>query len=146
MILFWSIAALFSAAALLFLLPPLLRRRVAAADLRSDANAEIYRGELAELQSELDRGVLSREQFESARREIQRRVVVEHTDVASPAPIPRRATGAAIAIAVLLPLVAGVAYWSFGNPQALDESAVLAGAPGHEVTPDEMAGLVEKLA
>lgn len=149
MILFWVIAAAMAAAALAFLLPPLLRRRTAAPDLRSAANAAVYREQLEELGAELQRGALTQAEFERASREVERRIVAEHA-AGTPEPAqhgPRRA--AAIAVAVLLPVLAGVGYWRLGNPVAMD-AAVLAvtnsAARGHEVTPEQMGALVEKLA
>ncbi|MGB3936849.1 MAG: c-type cytochrome biogenesis protein CcmI, partial [Burkholderiales bacterium] len=56
---------------------------------------------------------------------------------------------AAIALALLLPVLAGLGYWQVGNPVALEAAAIgAAGGPAgaHEVSPDQMAALVEKLA
>jgi len=84
--LFWSIAAALTAAALLFLLPPLLRRRTTAPDARVAANATIYREQLEELGTELQRGALTREEFERASRELEHRIVSEYGTAAAPQP------------------------------------------------------------
>ncbi len=154
MTLFWALAAALTAAALLFLLPPLLRRRDAAPGARAAANAAIYREQLEELTAELQRGAVTREEFDRGMAEVERRVVAEHGEVqgaAEPAQArPRRPTRAAIAIGVLLPLLAGVAYWQLGNPGAMQEGAAglpAAGQPaGHPVTRAQMEVLVEGLA
>lgn len=155
MILFWLIAAALTAAALAFLLPPLLRTRAPSAPaLRAAANASIYREQLEELRADLARGALTREEFDRGMAEIEQRIVAERGEVegaAEPAQArPRRPTGAAVAIGVLLPLLAGVAYWQLGNPGALQEGAAgspAAGQPaGHPVTRAQMEALVERLA
>ena len=147
MTLFWAIAAAMTALALLFLLPPLLRRRVGAPNARALANATIYREQLEELAAELQRGALGQEEFERASREIERRIVAEHADE-GPAPASHRPRlVVALTLGVLLPLAVALGYWHLGNPDGLSGAArTAAGAPEHAVTPDQMAGLVERLA
>jgi len=150
MIVFGIVAAAMAAAALAFLLPPLLRGRTAAPDARVAANAAVYQEQLDELGVELQRGALTKEEFERASREVERRIVAEHAAGSAPEPAqhqPSRAT--AIAIAVVLPLLVGLGYWKLGNPLAMDPTVVAAtsaAAQGHSVTPEQMAALVEKLA
>ena len=149
MTLFWLIAAAMTAAALAFLLPPLLRRRTAAPDLRVAANAAVYREQIEELGAELQRGAISQAEFERASREVERRIVAEHATGAPEPALHRPPRAAAIAVAVLLPVLAGVGYWQLGNPVALDSTLVAAAsnaARGHDVTPEQMTALVEKLA
>lgn len=149
MILFWVIAAAMAAAALAFLLPPLLRRRTAAPDVRVAANAAVYREQLEELGAELQRGAITQAEFERASREVERRIVAEHAAGAPEPALHRPPRAAAIAVAVLLPVLAGVGYWQLGNPVALDATLLAAAgnaAKGHDVTPEQMAALVEKLA
>lgn len=143
MTLFWGIAAALTAAALAFLLPPLLRRRTTAPDLRVTANAAIYREQLEELAAELQRGSLSREEFERASREVEHRIIAEHAG-SGPAPAThRRPVGTAIAIGLLLPLAVALGYWQLGNPVAMTDAA--SGA-AHTVSRDQMEALVERLA
>jgi cytochrome c-type biogenesis protein CcmH len=140
---FWISAVAMTAVALLFLLPPLLRRRAAPTDVRSRANAAIYREQLEELTAELQRGSLSREEFERASREVERRIIVEHGDtgpLAAQNLSPRRA---AIVVALLLPVTVGLGYWKLGNPDAMTG---IASEQGHPVTRDQMESLVERLA
>lgn len=146
MILFWSIAAAMTAAALLFLLPPLLRaRRAQAADTRQSANAAIYREQLDELAAELARGAITQAEFDRASAEVERRIVAEHESAVAPAEAgvqPLLVT--ALAIGLLVPLFAGIGYWQLGSP------AVLAGGAGgevaHAVSPEQMESLVERLS
>jgi cytochrome c-type biogenesis protein CcmH len=138
-----------TAAALAFLLPPLLRRRTAAPDLRVAANAAVYREQIEELGAELQRGAITQAEFERASREVERRIVAEHAAGTPEPALHRPPRAAAIVVAVLLPVLAGVGYWQLGNPVGLDSTLIAAAgnaARGHEVTPEQMTALVEKLA
>lgn len=141
---FLAIAAVLTAAALLFLLPPLLRRRTTPPDARVAANAAIYREQLEELAAELQRGAVTKEEFERASREIEHRIVSEYGEPAAPQPAGRRPhMSAALAVGLLLPLAVALGYWQLGNPIALSGTA---NEPGHSVTRDQMESLVERLA
>jgi len=140
MTLFWALAAALTAAALAFLLPPLLRKRSTAPDARSAANAAIYREQLEELGAELQRGALTAEELERASREIERRVVAEHT-AGTPAPARHRApVAAAIAVGLLVPLAAAFGYWQLGEPRAMDAEAM------RQADPQQLQTLAERLA
>jgi len=143
MILFWSIAAALTGAALLILLPPLLRRRVTAPDARIAANAAIYREQLDELAGELQRGTVSKEEFERAYREVEHRIVAEHGGGAPAAATHRPAFAAALAIGLLLPLAVVLGYLQLGNTGALDGAV---SDPAHAISPQQMESLVERLA
>jgi len=145
MILFWSLAAVLTAAALAFLLPPLLRARTALPDARAAANAVIYREQLEELAADLQRGAIGKEEFERASREVERRIVAEHAAGGPQAAQHRPLVAAAVAIGVGLPLLAGLGYWKLGNPEGLQNVAAPTGQ-GHQVTGAQMEALVERLA
>lgn len=145
MMLFWSLAAALTAAALAFLLPPLLRRRTAAPDDRIAANAAIYREQLEELAADLQRGAIGKEEFERASREIERRIVAEHAAGGPQAAQHRPLLAAAIAIGLGLPLLAAVGYWNLGNPEGLQNVATPADE-AHTLTGAQMEALVERLA
>jgi len=146
MTVFLALAAALTAAALAFVLPPLLRRRTAAPDARTAANAAIYREQLEELGAELQRGALTREEFERASREIEHRIVAEHDAAGAGAPEAARhraPVGAALAVGLVVPLVAALGYWQLGNPVALSASAQ---DPAHSVSAEQMEPLVERLS
>ncbi len=144
MMLFWAIAAALTVAALLFLLPPLVRRRSTAPDARLAANAAIYREQLEELTAELQRGVLTKDEFERASREVEHRIVSEYGVPAAPQPAGWRPnTAVALALGLLLPLAVVLGYLQLGSPNALSGAAA---QPEHTVSPDQMESLVERLA
>ncbi len=76
MMLFWIICAVMMAIALAFILPTLLQS--AAADdeqSKKEANVEIYRDQLRELDADLANGIVSPEQHARDREEIERRLL-----------------------------------------------------------------------
>ena len=70
MILFWVICALLIVIALAFVLPPVLQRseqsNVVADDERKQANIEVYRDQLSELDADLHNGIVAEEQYAQA--------------------------------------------------------------------------------
>lgn len=148
---FVVIAAILVAVALAWVLPPLLRSTRPAPDVeRAAANLGILRDQLAELEAEHARGALSAEQYAETKAELERRVL---EDVAAPAaavspPGARGGRAAAAAIALLVPIAAGLIYWQRGDPAAFDpalQQAMGAGSP-HDMAPGEVERIVEKLA
>jgi len=144
MMAFLAIAAVLTAAALLFLLPPLLRRRTTPPDVRVAANAAIYREQLEELAADLQRGAVTKEEFERASREIEHRIVAEYGAPAAPQPAGWRPnTAAALAVGLLVPFAVALGYWQLGSPNALSGAVTEA---AHAVSPEQMEALVERLA
>ena len=126
MIVFWLACAGLIAIALAFLLPTLLERsdETNAEQERKEANIAVYRDQLAELRGELQNGIVSQEQFDQDRDEIERRLL-EDTNVSK-----KKATGnsstsrsTAYVIALGIPLVAVVFYLKVGTPQGISKAA-----------------------
>jgi cytochrome c-type biogenesis protein CcmH len=115
---FWVLAAGFAVLAVSLLLPPLLRRQEAIAP-RADYDLTVYRDQLAEIDRDLDRGVLNPDQAETARAEIERRLLAagptgrEAPDRSEPRR-PSRALLAALVIGV--PAAAFGLYAVLGDP------------------------------
>ena len=144
MIAFWAIAAVLAAVALAVVLRPLLKKRAGDGGVsRSALNLSVYRDQLRELETDRAAGTLAAEDYERARRELERRLL---EDVEEPAAPPQAAGGrGALGIAAIaLPLVAVAVYFAVGNPRAL-----LPGADPHvgmSVTPQQVQAMVERLA
>ncbi len=143
---FLLLAALFAAVALAFVLPPLLRAAKPQAPAAQDeANALIYREQLAELRAERERGAMDEEQFRRAVRELERRIVAEAgADAAAAARSPHAL--AAVLVALAIPLVAGLGYWQLGAPFAM-HPGIAAGTTAAVTPPgpDELGAMAEKL-
>lgn len=114
--LFWVAVLAFIAIALAFVIPPLMRRKPdhPSAD-RGAVNVAIYQDQLRELEAEFNAGELSLDEYETARREIEKRVAEE---VPSPAPASPGRSGrwAGFAMAGLIPVAAVALYLVLGSP------------------------------
>lgn len=132
MILFWLICVGLVAIALAFVLPTLLQRDkpgVSEAE-NTEANVDVYRDQLSELEADRANSLVSEEQYQSDKDEIERRLL---EDVATPkvdnvnsAPAGR---APAYAIAFGIPIVAVVLYMMLGNSAALSENSATARPP-----------------
>lgn len=141
---FLIISGLFGIAALSFVVLPLLKRRGANRISRSGLNLAVYRDQLRELDADVRAGTLSAEQYEKAKQELEARMLedVDAGDAAANAPKPERIT--AITLGLALPLCAVALYLVVGNPAALTPE--VANGSAHAVTPQQLEGLVQKLA
>lgn len=147
---FIIIAALMTLAALACVMHPLLARAGAGdagqAQARSMANLAVLRDQLRELDADLAGGTIDRPAYDSARHELEARVA---TDVApqTEAVTGKGARRTAVVLVVCLSLGAAGLYVGLGTPDGLDPA--LSGAPGaaaHEATPEQISGMVERLA
>jgi cytochrome c-type biogenesis protein CcmH len=81
MIVFWLVAAVMIVIALAFVLPPLLQRAEKSnADEVKEANVAVYRDQLRELESDLHNGIVSQEQYNQDREEIERHLLQDLGD------------------------------------------------------------------
>ena len=129
----WLILAAMTLAALALLLSPLLRRGQPPAADGTDHDLTVYRDQLAEVDRDLARGLLSAEEASAARLEIERRVLAA-ADRAAGAGAPARSplALAVYGIAILLPVGALLTYAMLGAPGAPDRLADISGMPASE--------------
>jgi len=131
MIAFWSIVAGLTAVTLAFLIMPLLRKPKSDAAMpgRADFDLTVYKDQLAELDRDLARGVLTDDQVQAARIEIERRMLSTDEPAegiptgASTALATERSKSAWAMIAVVvlgLPLGAVSFYLYLGEPLQRD--------------------------
>ena len=130
MILFWFICGLLVIIALAFILPPLLQRpgaTQAASDIeRREANIEIYRDQLTELEADLHNGIVSKEQYQQDREEIERRLLedVKLSESDTKAAVDFKKRNVVYALAIGLPLIAVLFYLKVGELKALSPSGL----------------------
>jgi cytochrome c-type biogenesis protein CcmH len=112
MILFWLVCATFIAIALAFILPPLLQGSGAHTDESElkEANIAVYKDQLSELEADLANGIVSQQQFDQDRDEIERRLL---EDVSSSSVVRskqpksvKEGRGVVYAVALGLPIIA----------------------------------------
>jgi cytochrome c-type biogenesis protein CcmH len=123
-ILFWLICAALIAIALAFILPPLLQRTSHAPDNdEKEANVAVYRDHAAELEADLEHGIISAEQYEVEREEIQRRVLEDLPTASGDNENKQTRTiggrRLVYAIALAIPVLAVGLYLKIGSPGAI---------------------------
>lgn len=122
---FYLAAATLVVVALVLLLRPWwpVSRRVASANSLPALNAAIHRDRLAELERDHNNGVLSAADLAEAREELQRQLLDDTaaTEVSAVDGFSRRS---GIALAIVLPLLAGGLYALLGSPAAVLPEAV----------------------
>ena len=116
----WLLLAAMTAGALALLLMPLLRKG-AAAESRAAYDLTVYRDQLAEIERDLERGLLGPEEAVAARTEIERRMLAAADDPGERAKDAKERGGdraiTAAVIAAALPLGAFVLYLNLGSPE-----------------------------
>ena len=123
MITFWLVCAGLVAIALAFILPTLLEKaddsRTPDEGGRKEANLEVYRDQIAELDSDLANGLIAGEQYQQERDELERRLL-EDVSTAGSAPTAKveKQRHVPLAIAAAIPLLATALYVQLGNLSA----------------------------
>lgn len=144
--------ALFSAAliaaVLLIVLLPLLRRPASTQDISGTrVNINIYRDQMRELDEDLAAGTIDQARHAEARAELERRLLDDTADSnPSVSPAPRAGKLTAAIFAATLPLAATGLYLMVGTPEGLKPQQVAGHGAGHEITPQQVEQIVEKLA
>jgi cytochrome c-type biogenesis protein CcmH len=120
---FWVVAGIFIAGALLFVLPTLWSKKNRQAGVARDTtNISIYRDQLAELDSDYRNDILTREQYEQSKRELQQRMLqdVPQGETMTTVIMGGNHNVATIALTALaVPLLAVSLYLWLGNTKAL---------------------------
>jgi cytochrome c-type biogenesis protein CcmH len=149
MTMFWVYAALLTAVALAILVTPLLRGRSGsgAKVSREASNLTVFRDQLAELDADLAAGGIERDQWESARADLQRRLLEDTGAAAVTANPVVHSRAAAIIVALAVPLLSISAYLVLGSPQALNPGrASVAQTAPHAVTQEQIESMALTLA
>ena len=153
---FWVVAGILTIGALLFILPTLLRKgNNRTGIIRKAANVSIYRDQLAELESDLRSDVLSKDQYEQSKRELQQRMlqdVPEGESMTSTVMASgNRSNVATITVMVLaIPLLAVSLYLWLGNtkgltPQPAPEQMPITEEAGHQNFSSVLDSLIARL-
>jgi len=108
-----------------------------------ELNASIYRDHIANLERDFQNGQLEAAELEAARTELEMRLLQDTNPDTPTAPLRNLSSRTtAVAIALLLPLGAGGAYWWLGTPSAIDPQA--AQKAGREQIAQMVANLAAK--
>jgi cytochrome c-type biogenesis protein CcmH len=124
LVLFVLIAVALVVAALAFVLPTLMRSRARPeASSRAAVDAEIYRRQVDELQQEVVLGELAPGDAQAAREDLRHRRMEDTRERNAMNAGSPRSRLVALVVAVALPVVAGLLYFTVGKPDALGEDA-----------------------
>ncbi len=140
--LFWIATIVCVAIALAFVLPALLRTRgTSGKAARREVNIAVYRDQMKEMETDRANGLLSEEQFQTAKRELEARLAEDALSMDN-APeagsVSSRKLG--YALGIMLPVAAFGLYFWLGNPMSLITIANAQSAPDHSA----MAGAQEQ--
>lgn len=157
MTVFWIVAAMLIFAAVLFVSLPLMRPpRAGDRIARATLNLGIRRDQLRELEADLKGGVISREQFDEGRLELERALLAETGEgdsaeslgkagAASTAPLSARKV--ALVVALLVPVLSVSLYFKLGRPDLLSGTPQpVAEQGGHDITVAQLTSMVQSLA
>ena len=149
---FWSIVSAMTLAILGLVLRPLLMRQPTVTN-EQEKKLPVYRQQFSELEQDLANGLLTDEQYQAARSELERRVLEETGSTET-----STMTGGglvnlrlvALSLAMIIPASSGVLYWTLGNPSAMTphpavSSAAQGGAGENAQMADSLNQLIEQL-
>ncbi len=128
---FWVAAAVLVIVALLFLLPPLIRKgKPVSLPGRRGINIAVYRDQLKEMETDRANGLLTDEQFNEAKIELEARLAEDAIDATEePAPVNRGGRVLGYTLAGVLPALAVGLYMLLGNPGAIGAVAEAQASP-----------------
>lgn len=144
---FWLIVSAMTLCVLGLLLRPLLKRP-AQLTSEQEKTLPVYRQQFSELEQDLTNGLLTDEQYQTARHELERRVLeetgsIETSSMTSGGLVNLRVV--ALSLAMIIPAASGVLYWTLGNPAAMTHPAVSAAAQGGSGNDPQMADSLNQL-
>jgi cytochrome c-type biogenesis protein CcmH len=118
---FWVIVSAMTLSVLGLLLRPLLKRPAQLTN-EQEKTLPVYRQQFSELEQDLTNGLLTDEQYQTARHELERRVLeetgsIETSSMTSGGLVNLRFV--ALSVAMIIPAASGVLYWTLGNPAAM---------------------------
>lgn len=139
---FFVLAALLTILVTTWLIWPLLQSRPHHAVSSVELNTSIYRDHLNNLERDFANGQLDAAELESARNELQLRLLEDTRTEPNAAPLPSTASAkkTALILALLLPLGTAASYWWLGTPSAIDPQA------SRRVGQEQIQKMVEQLA
>jgi len=153
---FWVVAGVFIVGALMFVLPTLWSKRNRDGGVARDSiNVDVYRDQLAELDGDLRSDILTREQYEQSKRELQQRMlqdIPQEETVAATMMGGNRNVTTITLTTLAVPLLAVSLYLWLGNtkallPQTAAEHPAMTAAPesGHPDFSSVLENLIARL-
>jgi cytochrome c-type biogenesis protein CcmH len=139
MFLFWAIVAIIVALALAFLLPPLLKNRYVSKNVaRKELTITVYKDQFAELENDLKNGVISQEEYESAKVDLEKNLLedigkaekLDENEKVKASPLIGRVAAGIVAVVIPITAIALYNQWGAGvegiAPESIPETERLA--------------------
>jgi cytochrome c-type biogenesis protein CcmH len=148
---FWVLLLLMLLVAVVILIYPLLRTKSTSAIAYKDSNLGLYDDKLAELEADLGDGRIDHEQYQLARQEIDRELLLDiPTESRETASIHyasevKRQPGLALMISVFLPMVALLVYMKLGMHASTDMQQAHTQTPVAQAQQSGQAGSLEDM-
>jgi len=122
---FWAIVSAMTVSVLGLIVRPLLKRP---AQLTSEQGKTlpVYRQQFSELEQDLTNGLLTDDQYQTARHELERRVLEETGSTETSSMMSGGFVNirlVALSLVLVIPAASGVLYWTLGNPAAMTHPA-----------------------
>jgi cytochrome c-type biogenesis protein CcmH len=122
MTLFWMIIAGFTLLAMAFVALPLLRKQVTSSITSDELNLALFKQQLAELDSDLEAGVLDQARYEAARKDLEKELLTDVSDKSEQ--VENKGSGQLMALTALaVPLAAFLIYQAVGSPDIIQRLA-----------------------
>jgi cytochrome c-type biogenesis protein CcmH len=149
---FWVIVSAMTLCVVGLLLRPLLKRPSAVTN-EQEKTLPVYRQQFSELEQDRADGLLTDEQYRTARSELERRVLEETGATEASIAVAGGLVNlrlVALSLAMIIPVASGVLYWTLGNPAAMTHPTVSAsssqgGTGGDSQMADSLNQLIEQL-
>lgn len=147
MVFFFVLAALMVVAAVAAVVLPIVRPRSIPLGHRDRQNIAIARERVSQLQAQVDAGLVTPAQAEQERSDIELALLDDVEGPAGNSPVTPDSRGrwAGAAMAVAVPVLAGVMYLSLGQPAAFNPVNLAAEVPSAPPSGADIAGMVRTL-
>ncbi|BCU06289.1 c-type cytochrome biogenesis protein CcmI [Allochromatium tepidum] len=150
MIIFWILAGLLLALSLVFVLAPLVRPTPPdTAPGQDRLNLEVFQQRLKELDADLEAGFLDKEQYDAARRDLERELLYD-LDGAETAAAARSSSAfsrwaMALILTIIVPAATVLAYLELGRTDLIDQRQAAAMADSPNAKAASLEELVQQL-
>jgi cytochrome c-type biogenesis protein CcmH len=143
---FWIYAAGLIILAMAFIVLPLLRARFKTGIDSDELNLSVFKQQLAELDSDLEAGILDNERYEAAKVDLEKELLSDIVDDVSDAapPLSKGARWMALS-ALLVPLTALLLYQLLGSPQIIQRLAEQQAGGGTQAAHTQSRATMEEL-
>ena len=143
----WVAIAALTALVMALVVFPLLRRQVNMAPDRAAYDLTVYQDQLAEIDRDIERGLLPADRAEAARIEIKRRMLSSGARASATEPPAREAGRSpvlATVLAVAVPLAALALYWDLGHPGRVAEPITASDQQALSLTMEEAVAQLQQ--